>query len=189
MGETVCGPVVLPGVFRGQVLSRVWDSRSWGDQFCRSRSSVSLTVVLSNSMTSIHPEIFGSGRFSNQVHNLEFCREIVVGLCVYGRDAMRATEKWRCNWIGLSPWDLEMLSGSLASRSRRGQWMQSWRQALTQEQWQQLMAIAGDVGSSRCRWQLNRWRWPPANSWFEEEPGKLLIDAARTELRSFVRGL
>ena len=76
-----------------------------------------------NSMTSIHPEIFGSGRFLNQVHNLEFCREIVAGLCVYGRDAMSATEMWRCNWMRLSPWDLEMSSGSLASRSRRGQWM------------------------------------------------------------------
>ena len=53
-----------------------------------------------------------------------FCWEIEIGLCVRGRDAMKAIEKWRDFWIGLSPCDSERLSGSLTSRSRRGQWMQ-----------------------------------------------------------------
>ena len=46
-----------------------------------------------------------------------FCWEIEIGLCVRGRDAMKAIEKWRDFWIGLSPCDSERLSGSLSSRS------------------------------------------------------------------------
>ena len=76
------------GSVRGSVLSgvEVGIPGVGATSSCRSRSSVSPTVVLSNSMTSIHPEIFGSGRFSNQVHSLEFCQEIVVSLCVCGHE-------------------------------------------------------------------------------------------------------
>ena len=65
MGKAVCGLVVLLGVFRCQVLSGVEVAilGVGATSSCRSRSSVSSTVVLSNSMTSIHPEIFWFGTF------------------------------------------------------------------------------------------------------------------------------